>query len=361
MSVNPLKCLLKKIYKEHLVYFFFLYLFLFIPHSIFAQSPPQISEGLHLVNSPVTVSLHAFPGRVITTQLKINNAGLLPQMLSGSVNGFTAFKDTGQPNLFENPPADNYFSWATITPKVFQIGPGEWKTIAVTFTVPKDAANDYYYAITFKPIGKVINDQTGLPQAGLKGGIATLVLLNVDSPNAHRSAKLESFTTDSSFYEYLPVKFAVKIKNTGNVHLVPKGNIFISLMHDDKVTLEINKANGATLANSIRSYTLNWDDGFLHYGYKMQADKYVLDSNGKKVEELQWNFNQLQSIRIGKFTAHVTMVYDDGKKDVPLDGEVSFWVIPWKILIGIAIIGLLFFIGIFASIRMLFGGIFKKK
>ena len=28
----------------------------------------------------------------------------------------------------------------------------------------------------------------------------------------------------------------------------------------------------------------------------------------------------------------MTLVYDDGTKDVPIEGEVSFWVVPWGLI-----------------------------
>ena len=44
------------------------------------------------------------------------------------------------------------------------------------------------------------------------------------------------------------------------------------------------------------------------------------------------------------------MVYDDGKGDISTEARVSFWVIPWKIIGGIALVGLLVLAGLWATI-----------
>jgi hypothetical protein len=50
-------------------------------------------------------------------------------------------------------------------------------------------------------------------------------------------------------------------------------------------------------------------------------------------------------LRWGKYTANLLLVYDDGTKDVPIEGTLSFWVIPWRLIFGA--IGLVVFIRFF--------------
>jgi len=44
---------------------------------------------------------------------------------------------------------------------------------------------------------------------------------------------------------------------------------------------------------------------------------------------------------------------------VPIEGEVSFWVIPWRLLIGLVIIAIFFFIGFRSTVRNLWNKLFK--
>ena len=52
--------------------------------------------------------------------------------------------------------------------------------------------------------------------------------------------------------------------------------------------------------------------------------------------ELKWDWGQASKLRWGKYTAKMLLIYDDGQRDVPIEGEVSFWVVPWR-LIGVVL------------------------
>ncbi|MFA9262839.1 MAG: hypothetical protein ACEQSB_05855, partial [Undibacterium sp.] len=38
-------------------------------------------------------------------------------------------------------------------------------------------------------------------------------------------------------------------------------------------------------------------------------------------------------------------VYDDGTRDIPIEGEVSFWVMPWR-LVALAVLNFALIIGL---------------
>ena len=61
-------------------------------------------------------------------------------------------------------------------------------------------------------------------------------------------------------------------------------------------------------------------------------DGSVLLKGGKQVYALKWDSSKLSHLRIGRYTANLVMTYDDGKRDVPLEAVVSFWVIPWRLI-----------------------------
>ena len=61
--------------------------------------------------------------------------------------------------------------------------------------------------------------------------------------------------------------------------------------------------------------------------------------------KLTWNFADASKLRFGKYTAHLFLVYDDGMRDVPIEGTVTFWVVPWRLLGAGLFIALFFFIG----------------
>jgi hypothetical protein len=146
------------------------------------------------------------------------------------------------------------------------------------------------------------------------------------------------------------------LRNSGNVHVIPRGTIFISKNGQDVGTVDINADRGNVLPASNRLFTGQWADGFPSYHVKEANGKVVLDKNGKEVQELKWDFGRLSKLRFGKYTAHLLMAYDDGKRDVPVESEVTFWVIPWRIL-GV---GLLVVVVLGAGLWMIGRGLWRS-
>jgi hypothetical protein len=118
----------------------------------------------------------------------------------------------------------------------------------------------------------------------------------------------------------------------------PYGNIFIqrgSKSTEPLASLKVNEARAYILPDSTRSLKANWSDGFPVYIETKTAD------NATPKRTLQWDWSKITNLRIGKYTAKLVAVYNDGQRDVPLQAEIQFWVIPWRI-IGIALLILLF-------------------
>lgn len=302
----------------------------------------QDAGVFNIVTSPLPISLSGKPGSTLTTDIRIKNGGSTTEKLKVTLMKFSAYGDEGKPAIADREPGDDYFDWVTFSPALFDAEPNEWKTIKMTIKLPPTAAFGYYYAAAFsraseiKPTGK---------QNVLLGSTAVLVLVDAKVPNAKRSAEILSFTSNKKAYEFLPTVFNIKVRNNGNVHLVPTGNIVISRGNKEVARLTVNAASGNVLPESNRIFTAEWDDGFPSYGDRTVAGKTVLDKNGKPQKQLQWDLNKISRLRFGRYTAHLIMVYDDGSKDVPLEATVSFWVIPWRLL-GLMLVILLIPAGI---------------
>jgi hypothetical protein len=272
---------------------------------------------------------------------------------------FRAYEESGQPALEELTPEDTFANWVTFSEKEFTLAAGEWKTIQATVTPAQDAAFGYYYAFVFS---RAETPQAVPGRAAIHGGSAVLVLLDVVVPGAKREVSLESFETDKKVYEFLPVNFLTRLHNTGNVHAAPRGNIFIKNTAGEEVALlEVNFEKGNILPSSKRIFETAWTQGFPFYKDRVIDGAVVRDENGKIVRDLEWNFSELQNLRMGRYTASLVLVYDDGTRDVPIEGSVSFWVMPWRILaVGGVVLALLLF-GFFTILRSLFSAITGKK
>ena len=102
----------------------------------------------------------------------------------------------------------------------------------------------------------------------------------------------------------------------------PQGNITIKDTFGRKVTsIDVNSKEGAVLPESIRRFD-------------------------KDNDELSWSPG---GFTIGKYTATVLLNYGDPSKQ--LTQSVSFWVVPWKILlvIGVGILILILLLVLFVK------------
>lgn len=294
---------------------------------------PAPSEGFNIITSPLPIKLKTKPGQTVETELRMKNQGSQPETIKVGLMKFGATGDTGQPNLFDLTSKDTYASWVHFSPSQFVAEPGVWKSVKMTINVPSDAALGYYLAVTFSRAS-----QPGESKAtSVKGAVATMVLLDVDSPNAKRELQLVSFSSTKGLYEYLPTTFEVKVRNTGNIFLSPSGNIFITQRGKAVDTLNVNEAGGSVLPKSNRVFVVKWKDGFPVFEDKIVDGKPVPGKHGLE-QTLKWDIKNAGKLRIGRFNAKLLMVYDNGKQDVPIEATLNFWVIPWKIILLLLII-----------------------
>lgn len=322
----------------------------------------QSREGLRLVTSPLPINLSAEPGTSVQAAIKVKNDGVAKETLKAEVMKFKAYGENGAPQLMDPEPGDDFVDWMSFSEKTFAAAPGEWKTITATIALPESAAFGYYYAVVFSRADDEVKPEAR--QTAIAGGTAVLVLLDAKVPEAKRQVDVVSFEANRSWYEFLPVTFTLKLRNSGNVHVAPYGNIFISRSgQKSEFDLSINQGDGKgnILPDSNREFIAQWDDGFPIYRPKQEDGKVVRDEQGNIIKELVWDWKDASKLRFGKYTAKLVMVYDDGARDVPLEAEVSFWVMPWR-LIGASAVILFFafigfkntFLGFFRKVRGLF-------
>jgi len=296
-----------------------------------AATPTTQDAGFNLTASPLPIDLTTQPGKAVSTNLRIENSGTSPVKIKVSLLKFRASSTTGQPELLKRGPGDDYFDWVSFSKTSFTAQPGVWNDVGMTITPPKDAGFGYYYAVVFSQDSPKSTPTTVSGQ--LHGATATLVLLDVNAAGEKRQLSVESFTATKKVYEYLPASFNIKIKNTGNVHVIPTGDIFISRDHTHNLAvIPVNPNEGNTLPGSSRVFSADWSDGFPVYATKRDNGQIVSDKQGNPIINLKWDFSKTDKFRFGKYYAHLLLTYDDGTKDVPIDAEVAFWVIPWKLI-----------------------------
>lgn len=305
-----------------------------------ADSQPR---DFSLIVSPSPLVTTAKPGVQTELELKIRNSGTAQEKLKIETCRFAIDETTGKVTLEKDKPSE-VSQWVSFSKPTFTVDSGAWATEKVRIAVPKQAGFSYSFALIISRA----NDQTTIESGRvIKGSVAVFTLINVDRPGAVRKLEATDFTSDHVIYEYLPAQFKTTFKNTGNTIVQPSGNVFIQRGSNDKTPLTampVNDAGGYILPGSKRLLTSNWQDGFPVYHTNTEQD-------GSTKQDLVWDWSKLSNFRIGLYTAKLVAIYDDGHRDVPLEKEVTFWVVPWRILLGVLAIMVVLGVGLLSFIR----------
>jgi hypothetical protein len=315
--------------------------------SIFLAVSPALaqsagSSGFAAQISPLPILLDAKPGTSVSSDLRVNNPSTTDEKLKVVVKTFSQDGPNGTVNLHDPAASDTFVNWIHFSKTEFDAPAGLWQTIHMTIDVPSSAAFGYYFAVEFTSANAPAAASGNT--AKIQGAVASFVLLNAKAPGEKRQLQVTSFGADHKSYEFLPVSFTIRLHNSGNIYAGASGNIFIMRGSKQVGVLTVNANHGLILPGSNRVFTASWSDGFPVYKTVYDDNgQPVLDKNGQPKTKLTWNFAHANRLRFGHYTAKLALVYNDGQRDIPISGSVSFWVIPWRV-IG-AIVALVLLIG----------------
>ena len=316
----------------------------------------------HAADVPSDFNLQVTPSPLVTTvkpgvktqlELKIRNGGSGTEDLKIEPRSFTLGKDSTNVNLQDTTPPE-ISSWITFSAPKFSVQPGQWYSEQVNLNVPKTAGFSYSFALV------VSRQNDPKPTNGgrlIKGSLAVFTLVNVDRPGATSKLEVKNFSITKKVYEYLPATFDIRFRNDGNTIAQPYGNIFVQRSMASRTpyaALAVNEARGYILPGTERTVTAAWKDGFPVYQTSTNPD-------GTTSQKLTWNWGNLSKLRIGHYTAHLVAVYSQAGRDTPIEGTVSFWVVPWKILLVLLVIVLLILFALFMLARMIIRGVKRRR
>lgn len=302
-----------------------------------ARAATPTDSGFSLEVSPSPLIKAIKPGQNTTIELRIRNRNTITEQLKVELRKFSVKNEKGEVQLSEDPP-EEITSWVSLQPNI-NVKSGELYTEKISVDTPSSAGFTYYFAIVISrqnPI-KQPNEKTSL-----EGKVAVLTLFAVDRPGAKRQFAVEQFSANHRLYEYLPARLTLRVKNTGNTIVQPSGNIFIqrsSTSQNPIQVLAVNDAGSYILPGTTRDLSTSWSDGFPAFVAKKDA------ANADSKLHLEWGWGKVNHFRIGKYTAKLVAVYNDGQRDVPVQAEVSFWVIPWKLILIILLVLAVIIIG----------------
>ncbi|MFH1187105.1 MAG: hypothetical protein V1697_02940 [Candidatus Levyibacteriota bacterium] len=252
---------------------------------------------------PPTISVNVDPGGKSEGVLKVINDSDTPLTFTAIMRDFIVEDSNGTPKIL--PPdmlSDKRFSassWIGVYPDTFTLEPQKKQELNYYLQTPIDARpGGHYAAVVYTP------STTGGPQgsgASVNAQIGTLFYIGINGLITEKAEVSKFFA--NPFQEYGPVNIQTQIKNLGDLHIKPEGNITISNILGGKVAELALEEKNIFPGGIARDYENSFGKGFL----------------------------------IGPYTAKFVASYGKGN-NLPLMATVTFWVFPWKITLIIILL-----------------------
>lgn len=260
---------------------------------VLTATPTQAAETQGFQISPPVTELTLEPGTSSRGIMKVTNLTDAQMTLTISKQNFVAKGEEGEVELLDlGNPLYSLAPWFTPSRSSIDVPPKATKEVEYTIAVPKDAEpGGRYGSIIFDTVPpKLPSGQSG---ATVKQRLAGLIFLRIGG-QAHEQISIASYKTAKNFYEYGPITFETRIKNDGNVHAKPTGEIVVKNML------------------GFKTATIKLDE------------KNVIPSATRKL-----NTELKRKLMFGHYTAELTL--HNGAKQT-LTASTSFTVIPYKLL-----------------------------
>lgn len=271
----------------------------------FEKTKIEMAAQNDFVVEPGKTEIFVNPGESVTKNITITNRIGKTVKFKLTTEDMIGTNDSQSPIKLLGDEKGPYSLKNFIQPEIseFELGLGERITIPVKVSIPIDAEpRGYYGALIVSNEPEVLGESQAKDTEGkarLVSRIGSLFLLRING-EGKESGSLESFKIigpSKAFYENRPKGFEISFKNTGNVHLVPHGKIIIrNILGKDVGEVPVDAY--FSLPDSIRYREVLWGDG----------------------------------TGFGRYTANLSL-YPGFGNDNQI-ASISFWIIPWKILVA---------------------------
>lgn len=275
------------------------FLFLALTPSAYAYEIKDVGVDIRndFVLSPAKIDVAIDPGASATEYVTVTNRQEKEMSFSISIEDFTGSQDPGRALILMGEEKGPYSLRDFLTPDVstFTLKSKQMITFPVVVSVPKDASPGGLY-------GSVLI--SSVPPPGASGAVTVsrlgaLFFVRVNGA-VHEEGKLMNFNLKGPkkfFYQKGPFAFEFLYRNTGSVHLAPYGVIRISNIFGQVVD-EFPIEPYFAMPDSVRYREMTWDKGTL----------------------------------LGRYKAEILL--NRGYQNIVDTAEVSFIVLPYKIIIG---------------------------
>lgn len=240
--------------------------------------------------APAILEAVTTPGKKNVTKVTVVNNTNFPLPIKGQVSAFLS--NSTLPKTQND--TYNAASWFTLEPSDFILQPLEKKEVIVEIDPPKKSEPGGHYAtIYFQPLipAEILSNESTISLARI-GALAFLVVPG----GIHESLEITS-TNLSSWQTFGPLNFDFSLNNTGNIHLLPIGQ------------LEVKNIFGQVVAT-------------------IPLDPSVIIPGTTKDQSLMWD----KQILFGRYSATLRINY--GTDHDPFTSKPLYiWFIPWPFIL----------------------------
>lgn len=242
-------------------------------------------------------------GESFSGEITLTNTTAAPVILSLAIRDFIPAGRHGEVRFLPaNQETDPHFSlshWVEILEQPdYTLGPGQSTHTTFRISAPADADDGTHYG------GILFSFNEGKSQNGTTVIQSVGAILIAKIGYANGSGTVETFSTPQHTYTSGAIPFMATFRNTGNVHLSPKGKIEIKNIFGKIVGLSyINENAQISLPNTVRQFESFYKGKFM----------------------------------AGKYTATLTLVFGNPKLEAKK--TITFWVLPWKPVLKFGLLG----------------------
>lgn len=267
--------------------------------------------------SPALIEETLDPGTEKEYSVTIKNLNPVEQVFYVTKRDISDVRDGGAP-IFADPTQEKtgmeISEWITLPVTEVRLAPEASEQINFRLKVPEDATPGSHFGSVFVSAEPPEFDSVG---AAVGYQVANIVSIRV-AGDANEGANIREFSTDRFFHGSKNVTFVTRIENTGNVLVRPTGPVEIYNMLGKKVDMfTFNESQASVFPLKVREYSFSWTG---------------------------------EGTGFGRYEAVLSPVYGDSGARKTMSSTVSFWILPYNIivpaLISLAVLLLIVYVAV---------------
>lgn len=269
-----------------------------------------LGKAQALTIAPERIELELLPGEALVRNIRIYNEWSRTVLVNPELGVLPAplLKDGETVEMNKEALKSIEAAFLSYNPDSFRLAPGAWLDFPLNINIPETTVpGGYYGALLFQFI-----EETGAEAGTISvlGKVGPLLLLSVIGPVQATAEfiELRALGRTGGIFDHLPQSVSFTLRNTGNLHVVPHGTLTITnWLGQIGERREVNVTDRVLLPGWTRTF----EESIGH----LESDEQGLAREWK---------------RFGFGPYRLKLDLSIGDRTV--NRELSFWVIPWRLL-----------------------------